>query len=88
MSPAKEEELVPASQDLDELIVAGDDDDPELRRCLLKVKELQHLLPVPSLVTHSKEKINKSKLNVFRAFCAAFEEATKQFTTKPKRDLA
>jgi hypothetical protein len=52
----KKEELVPASQDLDELIVAGDDDDPELRLCLLKVKELQHLLATAGLPTSGNKK--------------------------------
>jgi hypothetical protein len=40
----QDEELIPSSQDFDELIVAGDDDDPELRLSLMKTKELQHLL--------------------------------------------
>ncbi|KFA80892.1 hypothetical protein S40288_10165 [Stachybotrys chartarum IBT 40288] len=69
----REEELVPASQDQDEIIVAGDDDDTELQLCLLKVKELQHLLSTAGLprsgnkktllerlCRHLKEKTNDS----------------------------
>jgi hypothetical protein len=31
---------------------------------------------------------HNTKVVVFRAFCAAFEETAKQFTTQPERDLA
>ncbi|KFA70561.1 hypothetical protein S40285_08901, partial [Stachybotrys chlorohalonatus IBT 40285] len=52
----KEEELVPASQDQDEIIVAGDDDDLELQLSLLKVKELQHLLSTTGLPQSGNKK--------------------------------